>query len=387
MHPSLLGFLLPFLPQDCASIPAQDAGVVAAPAPRPSDWLERHDLRFGLYASFLARKDDHGIEGDPAPDDGDVTDIARLRQVDLSLSATLVEGVDAVMTASVQSNRINTEYRVDVEEAYLSVRNAPLWGELPAGLAFQLGQFRTHFGFLNGERVFDLPQLRRPRALTQFFGIDGYSQLGGSASYARDLPGGAGELRATWDLLDSGNPPLTIDDGGATGAQAARVAWSRGAGEAHEVRAGCSWYHGRQADLDERRTDLLGADALYTWRAPRAEGLNAWRVGGEWLAAEIEREAGPADEPEAWYAWTQLQLGERWLVGAHYDVSEELDAPERSTRTVGATLTYLESADLRYSLGVETTESDLDSLDGATRAFAAITFALGPAPRRPFWVR
>ena len=74
-------------------------------------------------------------------------------------------------------------------------------------------------------------------------------------------------------------------------------------------------------------------------------------------------------------------------MGAHLDVSEELDAPDLSTRTLGATLTFLESCDLRYSLGVSVTDSDLDLLDGATRAFAAIQFGFGSSPRRPFWVR
>ena len=361
-------------------------------APRWSDWIERHEVEVGVYGSFLARKDDHGIEGDGDGEGGsasnDITDIARLRQIDLSLRATLESGVGAVLTASIQSNRLNTEYGLDVEEAYLDVRRVPLLGDLPSGLSFQLGQFRTHFGFLNGVRVFDLPQINRPRALTQFFGDNGYSQLGGSVSYRRELPGDAGALRATWEILDSGNPPLTIEDGGATGAQVARLAWSRGVGSEHVLRSGLSLYHGRQADRDELRTDLLGLDALYTWRSDEQRGLNALRLGGEWLAAEIDRDGGdPPDEPEAWYLWSQAQFGQRWLVGAHLDVSEELDAPDLSTRTLGATLTFLESCDLRYSLGVSVTDSDLGLLDGATRAFAAIQFGFGSSPRRPFWVR
>ncbi|MDP6761605.1 MAG: hypothetical protein QF860_01895, partial [Planctomycetota bacterium] len=331
--------LTPLLLALSAAPQDEAAAAGAVPAPEPASWLERHDVRLGLYGSFLARKDDRGIEGDPPPDDGDVTDIARLRQVDLSLSATLVEGVDTVLTASVQSNRINTEYGVDVEEAYLEVGRLPLLGELPRGLSLQLGQFRTHFGFLNPERVFDLPQLRRPRALTGFFGVDGYSQLGGSASYERELPGEVGALRATWDYLDSGNPPLTsgeagdVGEGGATGAQAARLAWTTPEGGAHSLRAGASYYRGRQADRDERRTNLFGLDALYTWSAPEREGLNAWRLGGEWIGARIDRDGAAADEPESWYAWSQVQLGRRWILGAHYDVSEELDAPELVTRS------------------------------------------------------
>ena len=375
----------------CAVAPcAQDDGATMAPIDglspggAGSSWTERHDVQFNLYGNLLARKDDHGIEADKLGDD--ITDIARLRQVDLAFRATIEEGVDTVLTASIQSNRVNTEYGVDIEEAYLDIRRTLSW-DMPPGMSFMLGQFRTHFGYLNNVRVFDLPQINRPRALTQFFGDTGYSQMGVAIRYERPLPGSCGVLNGTWELLDSGNPPLTVDDGGATGAQVARLAWSCGGETGHALESGISHHHGRQADRNPLRTDLTGLDTLYTWRADDARHLRAVRLGAEWITAKIDRESSTPDEPETWYLWSQAQLGERWLVGAHYDFSEELDDSDLSTRTLGATLTYLDSSNLRYSLGVEATKSDLHMLDGATRAFAGISFGIGSSPRRPFWVR
>jgi hypothetical protein len=374
----------------CAVAPcAQDNDATVAPVGEltlgeaGSSWTERHDVQFNLYANILARKEDHGIEHDG---DGDITDIARLRQVDLAFRATIEDGVDTVLTASIQSNRVNTEYGVDIEEAYLDIRRTLSW-DMPEGMSFMLGQFRTHFGYMNSVRVFDLPQINRPRALTQFFGDTGYSQLGFAVHYRRALSEGSGVLHGTWELLDSGNPPLTIDDGGATGAQVARLVWSGGGETGHALESGISHHHGRQADRDPRRTSLLGLDALYTWRANDAQHLRAVRLGAEWITAEIDRESSVPDEPETWYLWSQAQLDERWLVGAHYDFAEELNDADLSTRTLGATLTYLDSSNLRYSLGVEATKSDLGLLDGATRAFAGISFGIGSSPRRPFWVR
>jgi hypothetical protein len=347
-----------------------------------TSWIQRHNVKFDIYGNILARKDDHGIEGDG---EGPITDIARLRQVDLAFRATIEEGVDTVLTASIQSNRVNTEYGVDVEEAYLDIRRSLSW-DMPPGLSFMLGQFRTHFGHLNNVRVFDLPQINRPRALTQFFGDTGYSQLGVAIRYERELSKSLGVLNGTWELLDSGNPPLTKDDGGATGAQVARLTWDLGGETGHALQSGISQYHGRQADQNPLRTDLTSLDFLYTWRASEAEKLRAVRLGAEWITAMIDREISTPDEPETWYLWSQAQLGERWLVGAHYDFAEELNDADLSTRTIGATLTYLDSPNLRYSLGVETTRSDLNLLDGATRAFAGISFGIGSSPRRPFWV-
>jgi len=211
-----------------------------SPGGAGSSWTERHDVQFNLYANILARKEDHGIEHDG---DGDITDIARLRQVDLAFRATIEDGVDTVLTASIQSNRVNTEYGVDIEEAYLDIRRTLSW-DMPEGMSFMLGQFRTHFGYLNNVRVFDLPQINRPRALTQFFGDTGYSQMGVAIRYERPLPGSCGVLNGTWELLDSGNPPLTVDgptgDGGATGAQVARLVWSWGGETGHALESGIS---------------------------------------------------------------------------------------------------------------------------------------------------
>ena len=60
----------------CAVVPcAQDGDAPTTPAGESSSgrewsgWIERHDVQFNIYGNILARKDDHGIEGDEEGDD------------------------------------------------------------------------------------------------------------------------------------------------------------------------------------------------------------------------------------------------------------------------------------------------------------------------------
>lgn len=338
-----------------------------------------------VYGNLFGRSEDQpifDIDGNP------IDDVVRLRQVDVDIRSPLTEQADAVLVLSVETDPNNTEYELELERAYLTFRGLPLFHHAPWNLGFQVGHYRTHFGWMNQVPITDLPQITRPRALTNFFGEDGYAQLGVAMTVDIPFPSEERPVRFVLEQIESGDRPFTDDTpSGRVSGQGLRLEWEAGSDEGTNLILGASRFRGQQADGDERRTTLVGLDALFSrsWREG-GEG-RGFHVGAEWIDGEVDQTGGPATEPSGYYLWSQLQLSKTWYVGARYDVSQELFDPTRETETVGLFFSRDESERLRYAIGIERSSSDLAILDGATRVFTEINFAFGSRIRRPFWIR
>jgi len=372
-------------PSQESAEPSERSGLESA-ALRDEDgrWLFGAPGTFSLdlYGNILARKETKEIfdeDGEP------VGDAARFRQLDLVFGAPLAPGVDVLVAASAQSTLANDEFELEFDQAWVRFTELPVIGDLPGDSTFRVGQFRTRFGRLNRERVYDLPQPLRPRALTTFLGERGYAQAGLSGDLALPV-GEAGDVRLVAEYMDSGSPPITDRDGAFAGGTNLRVAWESDDRAEHGAEVGASFLHSRREDQDGRRVSLLGVDALYRWRPEPDRPARLW-FGGEWIQAEVDRSSGGAAEPSTWYAWGQLRLAEQWSAGGRVDVSEEFEDASLRTRTIGLDLTHLINDDVRISLAVERSQSDVDLLDDVTRVFVELNFAFGTGRERPFWVR
>lgn len=335
-----------------------------------------------LYGNILARKETKEIfdeNGEP------VGDAARFRQLDLIFGAPLASGVDVLAAASAQSTLANDEFELEFDQAWVRFTELPVLGDLPGDSTFRVGQYRTRFGRLNRERVYDLPQPLRPRALTTFLGERGYAQTGLSGDLALPV-GDAGDVRLVAEYMDSGSPPITDRDGAFAGGSNLRVAWESDERAEHGAEIGASMLHSRREDQDGRRVTLTGFDALYRWRPDPDRPARLW-LGGEWIQAEVDRATGGTAEPTTGYAWGLVRLSDEWAAGGHLDLSEELEDASLRTRTVGLDLTHLINDDVRITLTVERSQSDVDLLDDVTRVFVELNFAFGTGPERPFWSR
>lgn len=351
-------------------------------SPWPFRWDERWRPSFNVYGNVLARKERKNV----FDEDGDeVSDVARLRQLDFTLESMVSEDVALFVAPMVRSSLANDEFDIDVDQAWLRFARVPLLGALPSGVDVRAGQFRAGFGRLNRERVYDLPQPTRPRALTNLFGEDGYAETGLSTSTALRFSE-AGILRITAEYLDSGSPPITDRDGGFAGGNNLRLAWVSDADEVHGVECGASYLRSRRADRDSRRVTILGLDALYRWR-PRADEPERFWLGGEWIQGDIGQTAAPNSEPTGAYLWTRYRLDDRWSVGARFDLADEFSADDQRTTTTALYIGYQQAEHLRFAVSVERSQSDVALLDDVTRAFVELNFAVGSSPLRPFWAR
>jgi len=344
------------------------------------------DPTYTFYGNLFARAEDERVFD---VDGAIVDDVVRIRQVDVDIRASITEQVDAVLILSVESDLNNTEHELEFERAYLRFRGLPIFHSAPWNLGFQVGHYRTHFGWSNQVPLTDIPQITRPRALTQFFGDDGYAQMALGMSADIPFPSSENPIHFTFEQVESGDPPFTDLDtpSGRVSGQGFRLEWRGGSEDASSLLLGASRFRGQQADEDARRSTLHGVDALYsnTWR--EGGGARGFFLGGEWIDSKLERTGAPADEPSGYYVWSQLQVSETWYVGARYDVSQELMDETMQTEAIGVFLSRVESERMRYAFGIESVESDVLELDGATRVYAELNFAFGDSIRTPFWVR
>lgn len=366
------------------------AAIEAETAPEPGADRERDPWIWGpdfspnvnLYGNFLARKERKPIR---TPDGEEVSDIARIRQIDLIVDTPIAPRMTAFIAASAQSNLVNSEFSLEFEQAYVLFEALPVIGDLPRGLSLLVGNYRTNFGRMNRERIYDVPHINRPRSQTNFFGDNGYSATGLSISYALPISD-YGALKATADYLDSGDPPLAIDEGGNTGATNFRAAWIPAPNATHRLEIGASRIHSRRADEDGRRAKVTGYDALYSWKPDPDRPPAVW-FGGEWMRGAIDNVAFEHQTPRGYYLWTQVRITDRWFVGVRYDVADELEFDDLRTHTQGIYLTYATNALARLAIGAERSQSDVDLLDDVTRVFVEFNFGAGTNPHVPFWLR
>lgn len=364
--------------------PAPDEVVDEAADEGRGPWLWGPDFvpDINLYGNIFARKERKPIFDE---DGNEVGDVARVRQVDLIVGAPLAKGVDFLVAGSVQSTLANDDFQLEFEQAFVRFHSLPVLGDIPGDASVLIGQYRPDVGRLNRERLYDLPQPTRPRALTQFFGDNGYSQAGVSGTIAFPVSD-AGALRFTAEYMDSGSPPLTDEEGGFAGGNNFRLNWESAADARHGVEFGASQLRTRRADQDGRRARVTIFDALYRWQPEPTEGPLFW-LGGEWVAGEIDVTTDATEEPSGYYAWTQLRVHERWALGARFDVSEELDDASLQTRTTGLYATYLMNQYVRVAVAVERSQSDIALFDDVTRVFVELNVAAGTGPDVPFWMR
>ena len=288
----------------------------------------------------------------------------------------------------------NPEEGVDVEEGYLT------FFSLPAGLTAKLGKFRSNFGKFNRTHPPETPFADRPLAAERFFGEEGLSPAGVSASWLAPLP-----FYLNLDAEVTTTPEThEEEEGDAVPPTAAfepyrgkdllylgRVSTFANLGEAMNVTLGGSFANGAngfgQADSagaeEALRASVLGADATFRWKDPRRAIYRSLIAQVEWMQRSAETFGGPEEVRHGAFAWVDFQFARRWHVGARYDWSDALGVAEQDPATgVLGFLTFTPSE--FSSISVQGRSQDLENGSSETRWFLKTTFNIGPHGQHPF---
>ena len=85
--------------------------------------------------------------------------------------------------------------------------------------------------------------------------------------------------------------------------------------------------------VEPLRAALYGADATFRWKDPKRAIYRSLIAQVEWMERSAETLGGPDEKRQGAYAWVDFQFARRWHVGARYDWSDALGAPEEDPAT------------------------------------------------------
>jgi hypothetical protein len=267
---------------------------------------------------------------------------------------------------------------VDVEEAYVT------WLTLPGSLSLRAGKFRTNFGKFNPIHPPETPFANRPLAAQRFFGEEGLTTLGLSASYLLPTPFylnldvEAGTNFKDAPLFGEESESGEIISGGrrADLGYVTRLSTYADFSETTNGIFGLSWAHGVHDPEGLLSSDILGFDATIRWKNPRRAIYRSFI----WQTEVYYARRSEADGSEkAWgaFSYAEYQFARRWRAGLRGDYVQE-----PSEKGGLAYLTFWSSEFSALSLQ----GSLVRRPDGRNDlgAFLKLTFNIGPHGAHPF---
>lgn len=279
---------------------------------------------------------------------------------------------------------------VDLEEGTLTLLS------LPGGLGAKLGKFRSNFGKFNRTHPPETVFADRPLAAERFFGDEGLSAEGISASWlVPRLPFYANIDAEVTNTPDSeGEPVAFARFRGKDLLYVGRLSTFFDLGEASNVAFGGSYANGANgpASVDSLplplhvsalRARVVGADVTFRWKNPRRAIYRSFIAQAEWMQRTAETVLGPDETRTGGYAWGDFQFARRWHIGGRYDWSDRLDDAESKAATgVLGFLTFLPSE--FAAMSVQVRKQSLEDGEKETLAFFKTTFNIGPHGAHPF---
>ena len=267
---------------------------------------------------------------------------------------------------------------VDIEEAYVT------WLTLPGSFGLKTGKFRSNLGKFNRTHPPETPFADRPLATVRFFGPEGLSAVGISASYLAPTPfylSFDGEVTTNWE-----NAPLfgKVSSSGdiETGGRRKDLGYLFHGTTYHDfsertnLTLGLTYARGVHDREGKLSSEVFAADATVRWKDPRRAIYRAviWQT-----EAYFTRRAGDPASDQSWggFSYVEYQFSRRWRVGLRADY---VNNPVEKGGL--AYITFWPSEFSALSLQGR----EIRRADGRNdlAAFAKLTFNIGPHGAHPF---
>lgn len=344
-----------------------------------------------VFGNFAARADNRTVR---TPDGDPVSDRAFLRSLELDLRAAVDPYADGVAIIAIEGGP--EEFEVDAEEVYAVVKRIPILEDTVLGSRLRLGKYRPPFGQSNRLHLHDLPQSTRPLIVSKYLGTEhgeffesGWAPVGAALELSPFPAEALIALDLDLEVVRAGQMALTEDNDGRQPAYFARAQAFKKLSDQVGLTVGASHY----VEFGSARVDASGLDVLLQWRK------NEWRsfvLGGELIYAGREFlrdtdgdgvvDAKFAATPFGYSVFAQYQLSWHVYAGARLDWVEEPDDDTRETRVWGLHVTYYTSEFLRFRIGLERRDSDLEDEDDTNTFLFEVNFVYGSHPIEPYWV-
>jgi len=369
------------------------------PAPAPPPQPQSPGLLNPAITVFLngaGRIDSERVVN--APGDVFIDDRPFVRTVEADFKAAIDPYAEGTVVLALESEA-GEEWAMELEEGYALIKRLPILEEAPLGMKLKLGRFRAPIGQDNLIHMHDVPWTTRPLPIAKYLGTEqgeffecGWNPTGGEVDFFLPELSESLALEARGGVVRAGETALTEDMDPRQPGFYGRINAFAELDRSLTANLGLSALH----EGGGRATTLCALDWMVKWRTPERGTYTSLILGGEAFYADRERyvdddgdgtfDRETLETPFGYFVYAQFQLDWHWYFGARMDWAEEPDDDRIETRVFAAYVTYYTSEFLRFRVGFEHRDSDIDAQDEVNSVFFEINFVIGSHPVEPYWV-
>lgn len=308
---------------------------------------------------------------------GKIDDEFIFRELEIGFAGAIDPYTRADVIATIA--REDDEYKIDLEEAYLTFL------QLPYGLQARAGQFRADFGRANGIHVHALPWPDYPFVIQRFFGEEGLLGAGGELSWAIPNPWGQ-YFSLSYEFFNNDNDVIFAGEQSDDFTHLVRAKTFRDLSSESTLEFGGSFATApNDAGHGSHRSMIEGLDLTYRWK-PKGEGLYKsvlWQNEVLFSQADIR---GGQESTWGMYSALEYQFARRWKVGTRLDNTQLPFSSSNFERGYSAYLTFLQSEFLFWRLAYTAIDRDFyeDGNRNDNRFMLQINFTLGAHPAHKY---
>lgn len=301
----------------------------------------------------------------------------KFRQAELDFSAALDPYARGDFFFHVEPH--SDEWNIGLCEGYLTLLELPI-----KNLQAKVGKFKANFGKVNRLHLHALPWVDYPNMITNYFGEEGMSQPGVSASYLIPNPWDK-YIELTAEIMNNRNG---VSFAGSEGRDLLYLAHLKNFFDVNDestVEIGGSLATGsnnsRHLKYGANATTLEGVDLTYKWR-PLREGLYKSLIFQNELLFS-QKDMPRVDDIEgkdirSWGAYSSLQyqFAKRWSLFGRYDFSEYPDYSKRRDNAGSVGFTFAQSEYCFWRLQYKHTNKNYDK--NVDEVWLQCDFGIGP---------
>ena len=275
------------------------------------------------------------------------------------------------------------DWHIGLCEGYMTLLALPI-----DGLQAKIGKFKVDFGKVNKLHLHNLPWVDYPNMITNYFGPEGMSEPGVSASYLIPNPWDK-YIELTGQMVNNRNGASFAGGEGTSLVYLGHLKLFHDINEASTVELGTSLMTGSNDDglgrFGSDMTTLEGIDLTYKWR-PLQRGLYKSLIfQNEFLFSQHNRplfddgtDVIDSKDIESWaeYSSLEYQLAKRWTVFGRYDFSEFPLTSSSRENAYSTGITFAQSEHCFWRLQFKHTDRNFSK--DSNEVWLQCDFGLGP---------
>lgn len=302
--------------------------------------------------------------------DDDLVNQFNFRELELAFSGNVDTYARGDVFLAVENEGGTT--KVNLEEAYLTLLETPV-----DNLQLKMGKFRPAFGKTNRMHTHSLAWADYPKVIQNYFGEEGFSGHGASATYLLPNPWDI-YSEVTLEVLNNDNATLFAGtDGRDVGPLVHWKNFFDRDGESTLELGGSLLAAPNMTGKRSIQTRVEGVDLTYKWR-PAQEGLyRSLTFQNEILFSHKEQDL--ADTIDSWGMYSSLehQFAQRWSAFGRFDYAQTPANSDALQQGYSVGLTFKQSEYAFWRLQFEHTERP-EGLKDSDEVWLQLNFGLGP---------